>query len=290
MLNDPALAASDQGRIPSQRSVKAYVDAQIPGAGHLANVVEDTTPQLGGMLDVNGNVLGDGTREILKFSEDGAAVNEITIGNAATLSGPVISATGDDTDIDLYLAGKGTGLVRTLASDFRTANIEVTGTVDGRDVATDGTKLDGIETAADVTDVANVRAAGGLRQYISSSRNGSFAAGGGGVYLRMGGAQPCSSTIGFPMHRAGSITAIVGQANITSYSVTGTTTFELRINDVLALSCAVVVSAAGIVKATPVTQASGIDTFVAGDVLQTFANGTGTYTIRPFMSFELEFD
>jgi len=41
-------------------------------------------------------------------------------------------------------------------------NIAVSGTVDGRDVATDGTKLDGIETAADVTDATNVTAAGAL--------------------------------------------------------------------------------------------------------------------------------
>jgi hypothetical protein len=41
-------------------------------------------------------------------------------------------------------------------------NITVSGTVDGRDVATDGTKLDGIEASADVTDTANVTAAGAL--------------------------------------------------------------------------------------------------------------------------------
>jgi hypothetical protein len=41
-------------------------------------------------------------------------------------------------------------------------NVTVTGTVDGRDIATDGTKLDGIETGADVTDAANVTAAGAL--------------------------------------------------------------------------------------------------------------------------------
>jgi hypothetical protein len=43
-----------------------------------------------------------------------------------------------------------------------TGDITVTGTVDGRDVATDGTKLDGIEASADVTDTANVTAAGAL--------------------------------------------------------------------------------------------------------------------------------
>ena len=43
-----------------------------------------------------------------------------------------------------------------------TGNVTVTGTVDGRDIATDGTKLDGIEASADVTDTANVTAAGAL--------------------------------------------------------------------------------------------------------------------------------
>ena len=40
-----------------------------------------------------------------------------------------------------------------------TGNITVSGTVDGRDIATDGTKLDTIETSADVTDEANVTSA-----------------------------------------------------------------------------------------------------------------------------------
>jgi len=43
-----------------------------------------------------------------------------------------------------------------------TGNISVTGTVDGRDVAADGAKLDGIDAGADVTDTANVTAAGAL--------------------------------------------------------------------------------------------------------------------------------
>jgi hypothetical protein len=43
-----------------------------------------------------------------------------------------------------------------------TNNIVVGGTVDGRDIATDGTKLDTVETNADVTDTANVTAAGAV--------------------------------------------------------------------------------------------------------------------------------
>ena len=41
-------------------------------------------------------------------------------------------------------------------------NIVAGGTVDGRDLASDGTKLDGIEASADVTDATNVAAAGAL--------------------------------------------------------------------------------------------------------------------------------
>lgn len=71
-----------------------------------------TLPQLGGMLDVNGQSFGDGTLELLKFSETASAVNEITIANAATGNAPALDATGDDTNIDLKLGAKGTGLVK----------------------------------------------------------------------------------------------------------------------------------------------------------------------------------
>lgn len=79
--------------------------------GGLSNIVEDTTPQLGGQLDVNGNAIGDGTNELLTFTEDASAVNHVNIENEATGSGPIISAAGDDTNIDLNISAKGTGNV-----------------------------------------------------------------------------------------------------------------------------------------------------------------------------------
>lgn len=82
------------------------------GAGTLDNIVEDTTPQLGGQLDVNGNAIGDGTRELLSFTEDGSAVNHVNIENEATGSGPILSSTGDDTNVDLNITTKGTGIVK----------------------------------------------------------------------------------------------------------------------------------------------------------------------------------
>ena len=85
------------------------------GAG-IASVVADTTPQLGGQLDVNGQDLGDGTLELLKFSETGSAVNEFTIANAASGAGPTLSATGTDSNVDINISAKGTGVVTVSSS------------------------------------------------------------------------------------------------------------------------------------------------------------------------------
>lgn len=103
-----SLATTATNLVGAINEVKTTADAAAGGG--LSDVVDDESPQLGGMLDVNGNAIGDGTLEILAFSETASAVNEVTIANAATGNGPSISATGDDTDIDLLLAGKGTGV------------------------------------------------------------------------------------------------------------------------------------------------------------------------------------
>ena len=59
---------------------------------------------VGDVIDTNGN-------ELLKVSATASAVNELTVTNAATGSAPRLSASGDDTNIPLRLAGKGTGAV-----------------------------------------------------------------------------------------------------------------------------------------------------------------------------------
>jgi len=88
--------------------------ANVSGiSGYLQDVVDDLTPQLGGQLDVNGQAIGDGTNELLTFVEDASAVNHVQIENEATGSGPIVSAAGDDTNIDLNLNGKGTGVAKT---------------------------------------------------------------------------------------------------------------------------------------------------------------------------------
>ena len=83
-----------------------------------SDLLNDTTPQLGGNLDTNSNniliddahFIGDenGNEQII-FQTTSSAVNQIDVTNAATGNPPEISATGGDSNIDLKLTPKGTG-------------------------------------------------------------------------------------------------------------------------------------------------------------------------------------
>lgn len=125
------------------------------GGGGLGNIVEDTTPQLGGQLDVNGQALGDGTLELLTFTEDASAVNHINIENEATGAGPIISAAGDDANIDLNLRGKATGNV--ILSDgtdvTKTLSVELSGATTAKKLTLTSSHTDNRTlTLPDVTD------------------------------------------------------------------------------------------------------------------------------------------
>ena len=67
----------------------------------------------------------------------GALPTDITVASANLVDGTVVNA-----DINASAAIAGTKI----APDFGSQNIATTGTVDGRDVSADGTKLDGIES------------------------------------------------------------------------------------------------------------------------------------------------
>ena len=84
----------------------------------ISDVVDDTSPQLGGDLDTNSfNIAFDdahgindenGNQQIV-FQTTSSAVNQFDVTNAATGNAPSISATGDDSNIDIALIPKGTG-------------------------------------------------------------------------------------------------------------------------------------------------------------------------------------
>tara|TARA_R100001460_G_scaffold48993_1_gene87232 strand:+ start:1536 stop:2441 length:906 start_codon:yes stop_codon:yes gene_type:complete len=78
-----------------------------------------TSPAIGtSILDTNGN-------ELAKVTATGSAVNEFTIANAATGSGPTISSTGGDTNIDINLLSKGTGTINVKGNSTQPGEIRI---------------------------------------------------------------------------------------------------------------------------------------------------------------------
>jgi len=82
------------------------------------DLVNDTSPQLGGNLDTNSHnididdahgIRDENGNEQIIFQTTASAVNQLDITNAATGNPPEISATGGDTNIDLKLTPKGSG-------------------------------------------------------------------------------------------------------------------------------------------------------------------------------------
>jgi hypothetical protein len=102
-----AYAKADDGTNPNISTISLASD-----------LVDDTTPQLGGNLDTNSfmidfddahGIRDENGNEQLIFETTSSAVNHIDITNAATGSGPEIGAVGDDSNINLELRPKGTG-------------------------------------------------------------------------------------------------------------------------------------------------------------------------------------
>ena len=103
-----------------KKIARSTVVAGLATDSAIANIVEDTSPQLGGNLDTNSqNILIDdahfiadesGNEQII-FQTTGSAVNQFDITNAASGAGPRFSATGGDSNIDLDILAKGTGHV-----------------------------------------------------------------------------------------------------------------------------------------------------------------------------------
>ena len=124
--------------------------------------------------------------KIVKGTEINTEFDNIAVASATKLNSSTVSTFGatliDDANASAARTTLGLGTAATTAStDYATAAqgttadaalpkiggamtgaITTNSTFDGRDVATDGTKLDGIEASADVTDTTNVTAAGAL--------------------------------------------------------------------------------------------------------------------------------
>ena len=113
----------------------------------------------GGKVNTNFDLVDDALDGTTAVSLDinGGTIDGVTIG--ATVA-PTVTNLGSVATADINGGTiDGTVIGGTTAAAGGFTNITATGTVDGRDVAADGTKLDGIEALADVTDATNVAAA-----------------------------------------------------------------------------------------------------------------------------------
>ena len=76
-----------------------------------------TSPAIGTKIsDTNGN-------ELINLTATGSAVNEFTLANAATGNGPILSATGE-TNVDINLNPKGTGVLKSATAAVKIAGLE----------------------------------------------------------------------------------------------------------------------------------------------------------------------
>jgi hypothetical protein len=108
-------AAADDGTNPNVVDI-GMGDVTLAGTQTLTNKTL-TSPAIGtSILDTNG-------LELALITATGSAVNEFTIANAAAGAGPTLSATGDETNVDINLNPKGSGTLKS-----GTAAVKIAGT------------------------------------------------------------------------------------------------------------------------------------------------------------------
>ena len=112
--------------ILSGKTVLVYAKADdgtnpnIDSVALASDLVDDTSPQLGGNLDTNSfmidfddahGIRDENGNEQLFFTTTSSAVNYLNATNAATGNDPKLSALGSDSNIDIAVSPKGTGEV-----------------------------------------------------------------------------------------------------------------------------------------------------------------------------------
>ena len=124
-VDEDNMSSDSASLVPTQQSVKAYVDSQVT-----AQDLDVTDGSTSIDIDLDSESLG-----IL----GGTGIDSTASGTGVTLAIDATVAT---------LAGTQTLSNKTLSTPVVSGNLTTDGLVDGRDVATDGTKLDGIESGA----------------------------------------------------------------------------------------------------------------------------------------------
>ena len=179
VLDEDDMSSNSATQLATQQSIKAYVDSQVGANNELSEILANgnttggTNIVFGDSASVSDDRLVFGAGSDLQIYHTGthsyiddAGTGNLTLrGNASVrvekYEGEILADFAADGAVSLY-HDNSVKIATTSTGVSVTGNVAVSGTVDGRDVATDGSKLDGIEASADVTDTANVTAAGAL--------------------------------------------------------------------------------------------------------------------------------
>jgi len=156
VVDEDNMSSNSATKVPTQQSVKAYVDTEVADLVNSAPSTLDTLGEIATALNNDAALNTTLTNSIAtKLSKAGGEMTgNITMSGSQTVDGRDLSVDGSKLD------GIETGAINAsntaitnklpLAGGTMTGNIVMSGsqTVDGRDLSVDGSKLDGIETNA----------------------------------------------------------------------------------------------------------------------------------------------
>jgi hypothetical protein len=165
VLDEDNMASNSATQLATQQSIKAYVDSQVGANNELSEILANgnttggTNIVFGDSASVSDDRLVFGAGSDLQIYHSGvhsyiddAGTGNLTLrGNASVrvekYEGEILADFAADGAVSLY-HDNSVKIATTSTGVNVTGNVAVSGTVDGRDVATDGTKLDGIEAGA----------------------------------------------------------------------------------------------------------------------------------------------
>lgn len=121
----------------------------------------DILVETGDLSDATDDTIFRSTGTLHQVEEVDLDTDDLVSAGAAITDLTVVVGDGGDRGVKENAAG---ATLDASALDLQGANVTNPGTVDGRNVSTDGAKLDTIETSADVTDTTNVDTAGAVME------------------------------------------------------------------------------------------------------------------------------
>ena len=185
---------------------------------HAATVARTVTfPDEAGTVYINAQAttLSDtNSNELIKFTTTASAVNELTVANAATGTGPTLSTTGGDTDIVFNFQAKGTGVYNFLSTASASTELRLFEDTD------DGTDYIGLKAPALAASVTFTlpNADGTVGQLLNTDGAGvlawgdpaSITVGGSDTHVQFNDATTLGGDAGFTFNKTTDVATIVG--------------------------------------------------------------------------------